>query len=136
LTANQPTNQPNHVLKQERKKERKKYMRAYCQKWYAKNKERQLAYMRGYFHRQKVEVLSHYSATVTCQRCGFSDVRALSVDHVNGGGRRHIKEIQRSGSSFYHWLKQHKYPPGFQVLCMNCQWIKRSEKHEVRGGIR
>jgi ribosomal protein L36 len=75
----------------------------------------------------KLEVLKHYSPELKCARCGFSDVRALSIDHVNGGGSNHIKEIG-GASKFYRWLKKNNYPPGFQVLCMNCQFIRRYEK--------
>jgi hypothetical protein len=73
----------------------------------------------------KLEVLKHYSPELKCARCGFNDVRALSIDHINGGGSRHIKKI--GASKFYRWLKKNNYPSGFQVLCMNCQFIKRYE---------
>ncbi len=79
----------------------------------------------------KLEVLRHYSSTKTglpvCARCGNDDLRALSIDHINGGGGRHIAEIH---GNLYSWLKRQDYPDGFQVLCMNCQWIKRAENNE------
>jgi hypothetical protein len=27
-----------------------------------------------------------------------------------------------SGTHLYLWLKQNNYPPGFRVLCMNCNF--------------
>lgn len=82
--------------------------------------------------RLKAEVLSHYSPRLVCQRCGFSDIRALSIDHIEGGGAKHFREIRSvGGGGFYQWLKRRNFPLGFQVLCMNCQWIKRSERGEV-----
>jgi tRNA-dihydrouridine synthase len=128
----------NKERKKERKKERREYLRSYFKTWYSKNRDRHCAYMRkymhGYFQSIKLEVFKHYSPTLTCQYpgCGFGDMRALSIDHINGGGARHIRQIQRNGSSFYQWLKKHDFPPGFQVLCMNHQWIKRAENEEVR----
>jgi hypothetical protein len=60
----------------------------------------------------------------------------LTIDHINGGGRRHIKNIcagkSKNGNVLYRWLKTHNFPPGFQVLCINCQWIKKDEKQECR----
>ena len=84
--------------------------------------------------RLKLEVLRHYSPDLKC-RCGFSDVRALSIDHIKGNGFKHRKEI--GNVNFYQWIKKNNFPKGFQVLCFNCQWIKRVENNEVnRGGYR
>lgn len=49
----------------------------------------------------------------------------LSIDHINGGGVKHRKEIGvTSGDGFYKWLKKNNYPSGFQVLCHNCNKAK------------
>ena len=82
--------------------------------------------------RLKEEVLGHYSPNLKCQRCRFSDIRALSIDHKAGHGRSHRKKLNIEGDKFYSWLRRNNYPTGFQVLCMNCQWIKRSENMETR----
>lgn len=88
------------------------------------------AKIREYHHRLKIEVLTHYGGNPPhCIRCGYADTRALSVDHVNGGGTQHLRLIGKS--HYYGWLKKNGYPAGFQVLCMNCQFIKRSENHET-----
>lgn len=73
----------------------------------------------------KHEVLSHYSGGAPqCAICGFSDIRALEIDHINGGGQKHRRETGlHGGGSFYRWLKQQGYPEGFRVLCRNCNWI-------------
>jgi len=77
---------------------------------------------------RKHRVIEHYSkGTMKCQ-CGFGDIRALSIDHINGGGRGHLKSIK---GNFYSWLINNNFPDGFQVLCMNCQWIKRAENNET-----
>ena len=80
----------------------------------------------------KLEVLSYYSQDLKCDGCGFSDVRALSIDHVKGDGAKHRKKI--GNVDFYRWIKKNKFPEGFQVLCFNCQWIKRVENNEVNKG--
>jgi hypothetical protein len=55
--------------------------------------------------------------------CGETEPLFLTLDHINGGGNKHRREIKESGKgsgSFYEWLKRNGYPPGFQVLCQNC----------------
>ena len=90
-----------------------------------------------YEHIVKVEVFTHYSdGPPKCKRCGFNDLRALTLDHVNGDGYLQRKELKRKGSSFYIWARENEYPDTLQVLCHNCQWIKRHENKEHRGGHR
>ena len=78
----------------------------------------------------KREVLTHYGGgKCACVRCGEARLACLSIDHINGGGTQHIKEIG-IGSYFYKWLKNNDYPKGYQTLCMNDQWVKRVENNE------
>lgn len=53
-----------------------------------------------------------------CACCGETEKLFLSIDHINGGGHKHRKSL-KSGH-FYEWLRDQKYPNGYQVLCMNC----------------
>jgi hypothetical protein len=107
-----------------------------CRKWWHKNRTRVNASQRRKAETIKAEVLSHYSkGKPACQNPfgqhtqPYMDIRALSIDHVNGGGTRHRKSLKgRSGYHFYRWLKENSFPVGFQVLCMNCQFIKRTIK--------
>lgn len=58
----------------------------------------------------KKMVLTYYgNGKCSCIRCGFNDLRSLSIDHINGGGSRHRKVIG-GGSHFYHWLAINNYP--------------------------
>jgi RNase P subunit RPR2 len=80
----------------------------------------------------KREVLSHYSeGKIVCAKCGYSDVRALGLDHINGRGSEQRKK-GFVGNGYYSWLKKNGFPPGLQVLCMNCNWIKRVDNNELR----
>ena len=75
----------------------------------------------------KREVLTHYGGgKCACVKCGFSDIRALSIDHIKGGGTRQKRRTHRQTTNFYRWLKERYYPRGeYQTLCMNCQFVKR-----------
>ena len=126
----------NEVVTNKERKKKRNISTSYVRKWRKHNPEKARQYnrdnLRRFRQQLKYEVIHHYSPEGKCQRCGFNDFRALSIDHVNGGGFQHYKTLRARGSEFYHWLRKHNYPLGFQVLCMNCQWIKRSEKGEVR----
>ncbi len=66
-----------------------------------------------------------------CARCGFNDPRALQVDHVNG---RPVEEHPqaKSNQGLYAMILAGKLPKkDFQILCANCNWIKRAENGEV-----
>lgn len=65
-----------------------------------------------------------------CSKCGFSDKRALQIDHINGDA---IADKKIRNKNCYHAKvieslknKENKY----QILCANCNWIKRVENNE------
>lgn len=71
---------------------------------------------------RKLEVLEHYSATdkAACECCEEETLEFLTIDHINGGGTVHRREINMRGRNFYDWLRRQGYPPGYRVLCFNC----------------
>lgn len=77
--------------------------------------------------RQKLKdaVFTAYGGYV-CRCCGEANPDFLQIDHVNNDGYKHRKEIGGCGGTrLYTWLRKNKYPPGFQVLCVQCNWAKR-----------
>lgn len=95
------------------------------------HRDEKAEYQHKYIWNRKVEILTHYSnGEPVCVKCGFSDIRALSIDHILGGGGYHRKSNTIIGTNFYRWLKLNNYPEGYQVLCMNCQFIKRYNNME------
>lgn len=55
-----------------------------------------------------------------CECCGESRYEFLALDHINGGGNRHKKQLKEEGISIWYWLQRNNYPSGFRVLCHNC----------------
>ncbi len=68
-----------------------------------------------------------------CVRCGFSDERALQIDHINGDGNmnngRPGKGKRVTSVQIYKAILR-EGETRFQILCANCNWIKRHENGE------
>ena len=62
-----------------------------------------------------------------CCKCNFSDYRALQVDHIRGGGKKETRKIGHA--KLYSQILHGK--AGYQLLCANCNWIKRYINEEV-----
>ncbi len=58
-----------------------------------------------------------------CVRCGFSDRRALQFDHKSGG----IGHNRPTGWAYTKHLMNAAAEDQLQLLCANCNWIKRHE---------
>jgi hypothetical protein len=117
----------------------KKKFDAVVRKSYRKHREYELNKSHEDNQKLKFEVLLHYTrvfdSTATAPHCRdifhrhlpddlfVVDIDCLTVDHIDGGGSRHRKQIGNGHT--YRWLKKHNYPSGYQVLCFNCNWKKR-----------
>ena len=67
-----------------------------------------------------------------CKHCGFSDSRALQIDHINGGGVKELNSIGNKRSYYSRVIRSIQAGEGkYQLLCANCNWIKRWEKDEL-----
>lgn len=68
----------------------------------------------------KHETFEHYGGIkCNCLGCDITNIMILELDHINGGGNRHRREIGGDRRIYMH-LKKLGYPSGFQVLCANC----------------
>jgi len=73
----------------------------------------------------KIKLIQHYSRNnMKCATCGEQDMDILTIDHINGGGNKHRRQLSKSGTvtgvDFYRHLTNQGYPSGYQVLCWNC----------------
>ena len=104
-------------------------MREWNHKWRESNREKYNLYCREYARNRRKLTRQRFIHLMggVCNCCGFSDWRALQIDHVNGGGTRDPK-ITWGATYRIHVLndKTGKY----QILCANCNWIKRYDKNE------
>lgn len=66
--------------------------------------------------------------------CGFDDKRALQFDHINENGLKDLKRFGNKNAMLYYYSKHpEEAREKLQILCANCNWIKRAEKNEIRG---
>ena len=64
-----------------------------------------------------------------CNCCGETNLKFLTLDHINNDGATHRKIMKCIGGiSVYRWAKRNNYPDVFQVLCMNCNFGKSINK--------
>ena len=99
--------------------------------WYKKNRARRQAYWLVWRLRLKQETLAHYGGA-KCKNCLEERIELLTLDHIKEDGRDHRRATAKKhhgggGIQFYSWLKKHGFPniPALQVLCMNCNLLKR-----------
>jgi hypothetical protein len=116
-------------------------MRGYTRKWADKNREKVLSYSREYDKTRRVrdpertkelrsnrreeikaEVIAGYGGKCAC--CGETEIRFLSLDHVDGNGYLHRKELRNYNP--YRWALKHRFPTILQVMCHNCNQAKRN----------
>lgn len=78
--------------------------------------------------RIKDATFSAYGGYV-CACCGETERKFLTLDHVNNDGAAFRRSMygnrQAAGYVTYAWLARKGFPPGYQVLCMNCNHGKR-----------
>jgi hypothetical protein len=71
----------------------------------------------------KAETIAAYGGVCVC--CGVADLVFLTIDHPEGDGAAHRRELfggkGRGGERFYRWLRRNGWPAGYRVLCWNCQ---------------
>lgn len=101
--------------------------RAYETEYRRLNKIKVNEYKLKYVHNRR-KVLFDILGNV-CVKCGFMDIRALQIDHINGGG---CKERKIGVHSMIAYYSSHpdEAREKLQILCANCNWIKRVENKE------
>jgi len=59
---------------------------------------------------------------------GFADERALQIDHRAGNGNAERRAVNNNAPAIYRRVLRE--PHRYQLLCANCNWIKRAENQE------
>lgn len=92
--------------------------------WVKNNPEKRRKNALAYYYRLQHEAIMAYGG-YKCSWCGINEPLVLCLDHIENNGRDHRRQIGSTGGhKLYLWMKENGYPPGFQVLCMNCNHAK------------
>jgi len=116
-------------ISEEKREYNKLYSREYVKR--PKVREQKRIYDKSYRIKIRSSIFEFFNNK--CVNCGFNDIRALQIDHINGGGSKERKLIG-ANSTFYKQVfesltnKENKY----QLLCANCNWIKRHDNNELK----
>jgi len=123
-----------YCIKCNRKKAREYYYKHVTERreYRENHKEHYSKLVKDKTQNMRAKVITHYSnGTNKCVCCGEAEPRFLTIDHINGGGKKERKESGRNRSySFYKNLIKNNYPEGLQVLCFNCNCGR-----QLNGGI-
>lgn len=91
-------------------------------RYYLRNVEKYRIYSRDY--QRDLRTIAMYILGDECVRCGFDDERALQLDHKIAIGAKRPPKMHTIYRDVI--VSQNKY----QLLCANCNWIKRVENGE------
>lgn len=121
---------------QRNKKTRRKQQNDYHRTQYKNDKKFKETVQKrnhNWVRKNKEKVISNYSnGEMKCAVCGIDDFDLLTMDHIYGGGSRFKREYkERTGKNFHlhTFLIKNNFPPGYRVLCWNCQYKERIRLH-------
>ena len=107
--------------------------RAYWRLQWHKNRDSNLVHRRIYVKKLKEAALHAYGGP-KCACCGEAEFAFLVLDHEQGNGNKERRDLGRrkdwGGRDLYIHLKKNKYPSGYRVLCMNCNFGRY-----INGGV-
>jgi hypothetical protein len=111
-------------------KSRKDGLRAYCvecesiyQKGLILDRKNVNVWHRNNYIKNRDKVFNAYGGYKCCI-CGEDRKICLTIDHINNNGAEHRKKIGKNSKQLIGWIIRNNYPPLFQILCRNCNWIK------------
>lgn len=101
---------------------------------YETNWHEERAYQKEKMSRVKARLFDILGRKCSNPKClvlgGCTDVRCLQFDHINGGGTKEIREMGNSQMYRYYADHPEEAKKRIQILCANCNWIKRHENKE------
>jgi len=105
----------------------------YARLWRIKNKKKFNDKQKENYMNIRLQTYQHYcKGKIQCNCCGEDRLEFLTLDHINGNGSEHRRQIDPDkkigGNGVYYWLKKNNWPEGFQILCCNCNFAKRQNK--------
>ena len=111
-------------------KRNKKKIRAQQRNYQHLNRKRITKRRREWRHELKITAFDLLGG-FKCVSCGISDRRVLQIDHISGIRLSRNDPRQRHVDQMYRDIVKGKLTKkDLQILCANCNWIKRFENEE------
>lgn len=74
--------------------------------------------------RAKQDVVAGYGGACVC--CGETEIRFLTIDHIDKDGKKERAEKFKNSHVLYRWLIKNGFPKDrYRLMCMNCNWAIR-----------
>lgn len=133
-------------------------------KYYIRNHEKLKEYARDYYRKHRDKIRTHNNTEQIREKMrenlkkarknlldlfgnkcsnpnclvpgGCRDARCLQLDHINGGGVRELRARKGYSASIYYSIHPEEAKEKLQLLCANCNWIKKVERNETALGWR
>lgn len=89
------------------------------------NPEKKATYLigrRDYGRQFRLKLIEAYGGHCVC--CGETEPKFLELDHIDGGGGDHRREIGAGAEALYRWCVRNGFPATLQILCANCHNAK------------
>ena len=104
----------------------------YMREYYIKNRKQLIQRQKKIVRDIRNKLFTILNPEMRCVKCGFSDIRALQIDHINGWGTQEYKGNKKNAMKMYRiYLKNPELAKKkVQILCANCNWIKKHENKE------
>lgn len=113
----------------ERSEKRREYFRAYARKRdFTKLKDGTRIRNQKWSAQLRIKVIEKLGGK--CKKCGFDDFRALQIDHVKDDG--YIERNLITSRVTYLNKVLNDQTGKYQLLCANCNWIKRYNHNELK----
>jgi phage gpG-like protein len=91
--------------------------------YYQKNKIRMRDNWLRYKDKLRNQFFERYGRSCAC--CGEDNPMFLSIEHLNGNGAEHRRQLNReSPDSIMADIRKNGWPDGYATLCMNCNFAK------------
>lgn len=86
----------------------------------------------------KAKVFDYYGNCCAC--CEETEFAFLSIDHIGGWGKNHLKPDgnRYGGQALYQWIVKNNFPKGFRILCGSCHYAVSYYgycPHELKRGL-
>jgi len=76
----------------------------------------------NYRKRLRGEMIGAYGGKCSC--CAETIQEFLTLEHLEGGGREHRRNVGYNGQAQLVDLKRQGWPSGYTILCLNCNIAK------------